>query len=205
MNIKTLNRNYKCDKKNLKSCGLETDPCQNQGYMGPACKCLCPPGTSGDNCGTLEMSYEDAMLKLLKSYSRKITTNNTVVTTPGYPDASNPALQFDIVFEAEKCQRAVLTFKEFLIAYRHGNGICYLDQLVIRTQVDDVKPRNFCYDEIKLGQVFKSEENLLIISYNSQDYRGKNVGRRGWKAVFTTEPIPGCGVVGTWCIVYQWE
>ncbi|XP_018011139.1 astacin-like metalloprotease toxin 3, partial [Hyalella azteca] len=58
MNTKTMNRIYKCVETNLKTCKLKKDPCLNHGYMGPACACLCPPGTSGKNCQVLEMSYQ---------------------------------------------------------------------------------------------------------------------------------------------------
>ncbi|XP_018008405.1 blastula protease 10-like, partial [Hyalella azteca] len=180
---------------NLKTCKLDKDPCLNQGYMGPACKCLCPPGTKGKNCEVLKMSYEDAMLKLFWPNSTKITKPNTVVQTPGYPDAVNSELVMDIVLQAGKCERVVLTFEGFSVMERSAQGLCQSDKLAIKSKVDDASPRTFCGKEILPGQVFKSDQSLLILSYHGFNYAGvwgNNGGTTGWKALFTKERIPGC-------------
>ncbi|XP_069950456.1 blastula protease 10-like [Cherax quadricarinatus] len=48
---------YNCTGKWLAKCGLPVDPCQNQGYTGVNCTCVCPPGTSGDICQTVTSTY----------------------------------------------------------------------------------------------------------------------------------------------------
>nr|XP_053627455.1 blastula protease 10-like [Cherax quadricarinatus] len=47
----------KSNCKWLAKCGLPVDPCQNQGYTGVNCTCVCPPGTSGDICQTVTSTY----------------------------------------------------------------------------------------------------------------------------------------------------
>ncbi|MPC47786.1 Protein SpAN [Portunus trituberculatus] len=44
-------------EKWLAKCEKDTDPCQNGGYYGANCACVCPPGTSGANCETETGGY----------------------------------------------------------------------------------------------------------------------------------------------------
>lgn len=41
----------------MASCRVTSDPCLNDGYLGSDCKCVCRPGTSGDNCKNNDMDY----------------------------------------------------------------------------------------------------------------------------------------------------
>lgn len=41
----------------LKACGMDSDPCINQGYVGKDCKCICPMGSSGDKCEDKKDDY----------------------------------------------------------------------------------------------------------------------------------------------------
>ena len=50
-----INLGYKCVSKWRKSCeesGKSVPKCQNHGYAGPDCKCICPKGYTGNSCGT---------------------------------------------------------------------------------------------------------------------------------------------------------
>nr|XP_053627432.1 protein SpAN-like [Cherax quadricarinatus] len=64
------NRMYNCTGKWLAKCGLTADPCQNEGYTGVNCTCVCPPGTSGTRCQTVISGY----------YSK-----NSITVTPLFP------------------------------------------------------------------------------------------------------------------------
>ncbi|XP_018028020.1 blastula protease 10 [Hyalella azteca] len=187
MNLKLVNRILSCDKLNLKNCGKDNkDPCLNQGYLGASCKCVCPPGTKGDNCETLEMSYNDALIKMKSPETQDITEPNTVVKTIGYPKAEeNTWRLYTLVLKADKCKRAVLTFEDFQLSRRSTNGRCMRDALEIRTKFFKGDYDNFCGEDIKKGQVFKSEENDLILHVRSV----KPKDNRGWKANFTIEAI----------------
>ena len=46
------------------NCSLDNDPCQNYGYLGKNCSCVCPPGTAGEFCEDLLMEYTGADLSL---------------------------------------------------------------------------------------------------------------------------------------------
>ena len=37
--------------------GTSLTDCKNEGYIGKNCKCVCPPGTSGDKCQTKTGDY----------------------------------------------------------------------------------------------------------------------------------------------------
>lgn len=41
----------------LAKCGLKRNPCSNEGYLGPKCTCVCPPGSAGRTCSTEEAGY----------------------------------------------------------------------------------------------------------------------------------------------------
>lgn len=41
----------------LEACGMSRDPCQNGGYTGANCTCVCPQGTSGSSCEINEQDY----------------------------------------------------------------------------------------------------------------------------------------------------
>ena len=42
---------YPSDKY-LAACGLASSPCENGGYTGKSCTCVCPPHTTGNLCQT---------------------------------------------------------------------------------------------------------------------------------------------------------
>ena len=52
-----LPRMYACVDRFLASCDLTEDPCLNNGYTGKGCTCVCPRGTEGDDCGTVNVPY----------------------------------------------------------------------------------------------------------------------------------------------------
>ncbi|XP_069972556.1 LOW QUALITY PROTEIN: protein SpAN-like [Penaeus vannamei] len=51
------NRMYSCIDPWLTHCRFESDPCQNYGYIGKNCACVCPPGSSGTNCDITKAGY----------------------------------------------------------------------------------------------------------------------------------------------------
>lgn len=59
------NTMYGCTEKLLGTCSLTSDPCQNYGYLGKDCNCVCPEGTSGSNCETLDTPYNGTLFSLL--------------------------------------------------------------------------------------------------------------------------------------------
>ncbi|KAF2349951.1 CUB domain [Trinorchestia longiramus] len=44
-------------EKWLDACSVSNDPCQHHGYLGADCSCVCPAGTSGDQCQHKNMDY----------------------------------------------------------------------------------------------------------------------------------------------------
>ncbi|XP_043238936.1 protein SpAN-like [Amphibalanus amphitrite] len=100
-----INMGYKCIPQWKKSCeasGKSVPKCQNYGYVGKDCKCLCPKGFSGSTCGTKEgplfpvMDRAKAMLDVTKpglvdmkgkgmhienhNYPKKSFTDNQYIT-----------------------------------------------------------------------------------------------------------------------------
>ncbi|XP_037776733.1 blastula protease 10-like [Penaeus monodon] len=77
-----VNTMYGCTDKLLISCGLVSDPCQNNGYLGSDCTCVCPDGTSGSNCETVDTLYNDAILH----FNTEVVTVEKNISTVNYPD-----------------------------------------------------------------------------------------------------------------------
>ncbi|XP_066949144.1 blastula protease 10-like [Macrobrachium rosenbergii] len=78
-----VNRHYECIDKWAAACDVAKGSCQNGGYLGKGCSCVCPSGTSGRSCEQKDAGYYDAELP---SCSRRIT-EETVITSPNYPNS----------------------------------------------------------------------------------------------------------------------
>ncbi|KAF2349953.1 Peptidase M12A, partial [Trinorchestia longiramus] len=57
MDKRLVNIQYNCIQKWLDACSVSSDPCQHDGYLGADCSCVCPAGTSGDQCQHKNMDY----------------------------------------------------------------------------------------------------------------------------------------------------
>ncbi|XP_050705249.1 protein SpAN-like [Eriocheir sinensis] len=186
--ILLANTMYGCIDKWLAVCGLSADPCQNGGFYGKSCACVCPSGTSGANCETVTGDYYD---ELTNSCTEKITQEGTL-TSPGYP-SNYPKIQCVKWIEAPVCHVPRLTFSDF---YLYGENpycgsatetCCYFDGLEIRT--------NYLYDgevycgaDITAGQTFTGTGREMILYFRAIS----NNIRRGWSAELTFVPQPGC-------------
>ncbi|KAK7006503.1 hypothetical protein SK128_024202 [Halocaridina rubra] len=163
MDILLANRMYSCINKNLVSCSLSTDPCQNYGFMGSNCSCVCPPGTQGSNCETLVTPYNDIHLS---PYSEIITTETTV-SSPNYPSGSPVGEKYTKWIQAPTCKLVQLTFAAFSTYQRvtvSGDNICQYEGLEIRTS-DMSDGTWYCGAEISPGQQITSASNEMILYF----------------------------------------
>ncbi|XP_063873152.1 blastula protease 10-like [Scylla paramamosain] len=179
---------YKCIDKWLAKCEESTDPCQNGGYYGEACKCVCPPGTSGSNCETETGGYYDS---LRNSCTQKVTEEGTL-TSPNHPDnyPSGPEGQCVKWIQAPECHVPKLTFSAFELygknPYCSGNTCCYFDALEIRT--DNLNYGEvFCGTDIAPGRSFTTTGQEMILYFRTRSNR-----YTGWSADLTFEKQEGC-------------
>ncbi|XP_066988776.1 blastula protease 10-like [Macrobrachium rosenbergii] len=59
------NTMYPCITKWMQNCGITTNPCQNDGYVGKNCSCVCRSGTSGTHCETVTQIKEGDFWSLI--------------------------------------------------------------------------------------------------------------------------------------------
>ncbi|XP_037776732.1 blastula protease 10-like [Penaeus monodon] len=131
-----VNTMYGCTDKLLITCGLPSDPCQNNGYLGSDCTCVCPDGTSGSNCETVDTLYNDAILY----FNTEIVTVEKTVKTVNHPNAFPHDSDFVKWIIAPECNEVKLTFHAFNVyqaTTRTIDGVntlgCWYDALEIRT------------------------------------------------------------------------
>ncbi|XP_018017240.2 blastula protease 10-like [Hyalella azteca] len=134
MDKRIANLQYKCIAVYLRKCRRASDPCKNNGYFGPSCKCECPPGTSGTYCQIYRQGYIQALASTKSPRSRTITTAGTVTST-GYPRPITAVDEYIQLIKAPTCKKVRLTFKAFKLYPRNANT-CIFQQLTIRRNVD---------------------------------------------------------------------
>ncbi|XP_018018535.1 blastula protease 10-like, partial [Hyalella azteca] len=150
----------------LRKCGVATDPCKNNGYYGPSCKCECPPGTSGTYCETLTQGYLQALVSSTRPRTRTITTAGTVTST-GYPSPVAAIDEYIQMIIAPACKKVRLTFSAFKLYQRYTDNTCLPQQLTIRKNVDLTISSTYCASEIAVNQVFESEGTTMILHFKS--------------------------------------
>ncbi|XP_042222256.1 blastula protease 10-like, partial [Homarus americanus] len=174
------NRMYSCIDKWLVVCGLSSDPCQNLGYTGADCSCVCPPHTDGVYCESVIGSYYD---EKIDNCSQVITEEGNI-TSPDFPGyVSGLDCPYQII--APVCHVVQIVFTQFHL-YRRDNNRCYFDYLII--MIDGPSSSEaYCDQEIAVGTSFTSvgQELNLFFQTRTNYYEG-------WSAEVTFIPVPGC-------------
>jgi len=171
------NRMYPCLTNWLTACDKSSDPCQNDGYLGADCNCVCPAGTSGTNCETVTGGYYDS---LLSGCSEKVTAEGTI-TSPNYPSNYPSGLKCVKEIQAPSdCYTVKIKFNAFQMygqnSYCNGQLCCYFDSLEIRTS-NPYDGDIYCDTMISAGQEFTSSNGKMILYFKT----GTNY-YSGWSA-----------------------
>jgi len=175
--IKTLFVHYNC--KNAYSCG--TDNCENEGYLGKTCSCVCPPGTSGDRCQTLTTGYTESIMNILNPQSGRINTAGAF-TSPEYPNFPADHDYVQVIESKNKCEEVEVTIDEFDVPTCNYNTFVY-----ITTDGDTSGATQNCGNSIS-PKVFKGPR--IVITYLTR-VRGYT-GLKGYKGTIKFVPKPGC-------------
>ncbi|XP_047473253.1 blastula protease 10-like isoform X2 [Penaeus chinensis] len=166
---------YRCIDKWVQACGMSSDPCQNGGYTGADCTCVCPQGTSGSSCETVEQDYFASQ----RSNCSMLITSPGTITSPNYPNYYPYGLTCAKWILAPECSLPRVTFS----AFRLSN--CR-DKLEIRTN-NRYDGNHYCGTSIAPGTSFTSTTNELILMF----YTRTNYGT-GWSADVTFIDDPTC-------------
>ncbi|XP_042228955.1 blastula protease 10-like isoform X2 [Homarus americanus] len=179
------NRMYNCTDKWLTACGFNSDPCNNDGYIGSNCKCVCRPGTTGNYCETIIGGYYDGLL----SPCTEVVTQPGIITSPNFPDPYPKNEKCTKIIRAPDCYLPMLKFNFFHLypmTYSCNQACCYVDILEIRVngqEYGDV----YCDKDISPGDTFVSVTNEIILYFQT-----KSNLLNGWSATVSFIPIPGC-------------
>ncbi|XP_068206505.1 protein SpAN-like [Palaemon carinicauda] len=177
--ISVVNHMYKCIDIWRNSCNSSIT-CQNDGYLGSNCSCICPPGVSGEFCQTYEQSYYPPPV-----CGGNITEAGTIITTPNFPSyyPANSACVWWIQSDDE-CNRPAITVEYFELFPRMGNGQCVLDRLEIRTE-SIYYGDEYCAKDLTNGTTVSARGKDLILVFSS-----KISWPKGFK--FTVNFVKGC-------------
>ena len=141
-----------------------TPTCQNGGFVGKDCTCVCPPNTSGSNCETLTGSYYGD----IDCGDINMTQPGTI-TSPNYPNNFPTNVVCWWIINAPAGQQVKVTVTDMKMLYR-SNGACPWDHLALRysgnVHVDD---QNACDSELQ-GQSFTSTGSQFIVQFKSGNY-----------------------------------
>ncbi|XP_045607357.2 uncharacterized protein [Procambarus clarkii] len=173
---------YGCLDAWLAKCNLNRNPCENEGYLGPSCTCVCPPGTSGRTCHLITGGYYDH----LKSPCSLDVTYPTTITSPGYPNNYDPDTWCVYQVEAPMCQAPEVVVVDFQLGPRDSRDQCFHDYLEVR---NDSLYDGFlkCGTEVAPGTSWKASSSTMILYF-----KGAEGGYRGFKVEVRFADIPGC-------------
>ncbi|XP_043220080.1 blastula protease 10-like [Amphibalanus amphitrite] len=138
--------------------------CQNGGFVGKSCTCVCPPNTSGANCETLNGGYYPDI-----DCGNIDMTQPGTIKSPNYPNNFPKNVVCWWVINAPAGQQVKVTVTDMKMLYR-SNGNCYWDHLAMRySGSDHVNDQKACDAELQ-GQSFTSTGNRFIVQFKSGNY-----------------------------------
>ncbi|XP_042229355.1 protein SpAN-like [Homarus americanus] len=185
---------YNCTGKWLDQCGLTSEPCQNYGYTGIDCTCVCPPGTSGDYCQVNLTKYYDYAV----SSCSEVITEAGNISSPNYPLNYPAGSECVKVIRASECHVPRLTFNDFSLYRRETcreRPCCRYDVLAIMEIPDEGEPgdiRYYCERDISPGQNITSSEREMVVYFSSRTDEHK-----GWAAAVSFVKSGTCSSVGS--------
>ncbi|XP_037084194.1 protein SpAN-like [Pollicipes pollicipes] len=147
--------------------------CQNGGFVGGSCTCVCPSNTAGTNCETLNGEYYPG-----PDCGDQDMRQPGTITSPNYPSNFPVNVVCYWVITAGEGQTVKVTINDMAMLYRR-NGQCYWDFLALRYSGDvHTNDQKACDDELQ-GQSFTSTGNSFIVQFHSGNY--------GWHRGFTAD------------------
>ncbi|KAG0714601.1 Blastula protease 10 [Chionoecetes opilio] len=176
------NHIYGCLEQWLGQCGLKRNPCDNEGYLGPSCTCVCPSGTTGRTCDTVKASYYEH----LKSPCSQHITSPTTIASPRYPAHYDAGTWCVYRVEAPQCHAPEVTVLDMELGPQDRRHHCHTDYIEVRNEslYDGFL---VCGSEVAPGTVWRASGVTLILYF-----RGEAGGFRGFQASVSFSPLPGC-------------
>ena len=133
--------------------------CHNGGYLSASCQCVCPPGTSGTTCDTINGTYYGTPCG-----NQAIFVAGTI-TSPGYPTTYPNGKHCIWIVTAPKGKKVRIHFRDFKIFFRYQD-ICHWDYMTLHLDSDSIPELIKCGDELK-DQTFTSEGKRLMLELHA--------------------------------------
>ncbi|XP_068246327.1 protein SpAN-like [Palaemon carinicauda] len=170
------NKMYGCIKMWSDRCFIYDSPCQNDGYVGPNCDCVCPRGTTGPYCETvLHDYYSERMSKC----TMVINQTNTTIETPRYPNFLEPDTWCVFKVIAPTDYIIQILFEDFSLE-AYSTSQCSLGSLrLMEYQNDVIADTMACGKYFERGETFTSVTNELVMFLDIWRNSKRSKGFRG--------------------------
>lgn len=179
--IKRVNNIHGCTDIWLNNCETN-NTCENGGYTGPDCTCVCPPGTNGTYCETTTGSYYS---DLLPTCNQEIT-EEMIFSTPNYPEFIPEDTW--CVYKIKGPTNATVGVRFIDVHLKpqiyEGPYRCtsaFLEIMESKKSTGQI----LCHNDIVANQTFNSTENEIVLYLDV-----KNSDSRGFQAEVTFFPLP---------------
>ncbi|XP_071496396.1 blastula protease 10-like [Diadema antillarum] len=170
--IKLANLIYNCNG----TCFSGNLACQNGGYQGPNCQCVCPPGFSGDLCENDDGPTEP------EGCVYRLTDPQADITSPNYPGHYGNHESCIWLIEGAPGATITLTFDDINI---ESHSTCGYDSVEVRTGDVSLPGIRFCGTTLPREQV--STGNQLLVAFTS-DYSVTTSGFSATYVINNPEP-----------------
>ncbi|XP_011665326.2 blastula protease 10 isoform X1 [Strongylocentrotus purpuratus] len=168
LDIKLANIIYKCNEE----CTAEI-VCLNDGYQGPYCNCVCPPGYSGTFCQQNGDPVEPVgpTGECVHTFTAAVAEIKSV----NYPNNYDDLLDCTYRIQGGPGSSITLVFNDFDFE-EHVN--CEYDYLNVRSGDRDLIGRTFCGSD--LPSAFYTQNSEMILTFHSDPF----VTGRGFRATY---------------------
>ncbi|XP_033747121.1 blastula protease 10-like [Pecten maximus] len=162
LDAKLANLAYRCHT----GCPV-SPPCQNGGYIGPSCTCVCPVGLTGPFCDTPHVS---------KGCGGRLTATHGVIQSSNYPASYNPDTECSWLIEAPEDSSIDLQIQEFHIEEDFDDE-CNNDYLEIKLYGVQQVGQKYCGESANGRNITYHSGGSLLIRFVS-DFATEESGFR---------------------------
>ncbi|OWF53288.1 Protein SpAN [Mizuhopecten yessoensis] len=154
MDVKTANKLYNCGSKC--SPGLM---CENGGYVGPQCTCVCPKQLTGRTCSQTVHENMDC--------GGVLDEPTGTITSPGYPDKYSNKAACNWMIQAGQGKAITLVFRAFSV---EKGSECEYDSLEVKVYGPGLAGPKLCGEHQQPEPIVYQGSNLVIRFTSDESY-----------------------------------
>ncbi|XP_060078887.1 protein SpAN-like [Ylistrum balloti] len=157
IDVKTANSLYNCNSK----CPADL-MCENGGYVGPRCTCVCPNQLTGRTCSQVVRENTDGL-----DCGGIFTQHTGTITSPGYPNKYSNDTICNWMIKADQGRTIILDIQTFSL--ENGNA-CQFDSLEVRIYGPGLAGPKLCGEFKKSEQMTYHGQSLVIRFKSDESY-----------------------------------